>query len=141
MQTNISYTHTPAKDRNNWLKTILAAGNTSVIIIFASAVCITKPNIEAKAFESTSISDADAAVCVVGSQVEHRDGVLLPSLQSSSIFTSLVSDDNLIVSNVSASAGVLSVWSWAAPESFLNNKVICCSVRFVSYFQICDPGA
>ncbi|XP_016410247.1 laminin subunit alpha-1-like [Sinocyclocheilus rhinocerous] len=61
-------------------------------------------------------------VCVVGSQVEHRDGVLLRSLQSSSIFTSLVSDDNLIVSNVSASAGVLSVWSWAAPESFLNNK-------------------
>ncbi|XP_016296227.1 laminin subunit alpha-1-like [Sinocyclocheilus anshuiensis] len=56
-------------------------------------------------------------------QVEHRDGVLLRPLQSSSIFTSPVSDDNLIVSNLSASAGVRSEWSWAAPESFLNNKL------------------
>lgn len=63
------------------------------------------------------------SLCVVDSQVVHRDAVLLQSLQSSTIFTSPISDDNLIVSNGSASAGVLSVWSWAAPEPFLNNKV------------------
>ncbi|XP_043081584.1 laminin subunit alpha-1 [Puntigrus tetrazona] len=57
------------------------------------------------------------------SSVKHRDGLLLRSPHSSSVFTSLVSEDNLIVSNVSASSGVVSVWSWAAPESFLNNKL------------------
>lgn len=65
----------------------------------------------------------DNSVCAVDPQVVHRDAVLLRSLQSSTTFTSPISDDNLIVSNGSASAGVPSTWSWAAPEPFLNNKV------------------
>ncbi|XP_067290870.1 laminin subunit alpha-1 [Pseudorasbora parva] len=52
--------------------------------------------------------------------VEHRDAVLQQSLQSSSIFTSSISDENLIVSNGSGA----SMWSWAAPEPFLNNKLM-----------------
>lgn len=58
-------------------------------------------------------------------QVEHRDGLLLRSPQTPSVFSPPVSEDNLIVSNSTAPAGTLSVWSWAAPESFLNNKVTC----------------
>ncbi|XP_052398153.1 laminin subunit alpha-1 isoform X2 [Carassius gibelio] len=69
------------------------------------------------------VSDVCESSTWFSSSVEHRDGVLLRSLQSSSVFTSTVSDNNLIVSNLSASAGVRSVWSWAAPESFLNNKL------------------
>ncbi|XP_016098672.1 laminin subunit alpha-1 [Sinocyclocheilus grahami] len=69
------------------------------------------------------VSDVCESSTWFTSSVEHRDGVLLRPLQSSSIFTSPVSDDNLIVSNLSASAGVRSEWSWAAPESFLNNKL------------------
>lgn len=55
--------------------------------------------------------------------VEHRDGLLLRFLQTPSIFSPPISEDNLIVSNSTSTAGVLSVWSWAAPESFLNNKL------------------
>uniref|UniRef100_A0A9J7YT73 Laminin, alpha 1 n=1 Tax=Cyprinus carpio carpio TaxID=630221 RepID=A0A9J7YT73_CYPCA len=72
------------------------------------------------------VSDVCESSTWFSSSVEHRDGVLLRSLQSSSVFTSPVSDDNLIISNLSASVGVRSVrsvWSWAAPESFLNNKI------------------
>ncbi|KAK9952854.1 hypothetical protein ABG768_016886 [Culter alburnus] len=66
------------------------------------------------------VSDVCESSTWFTSSVVHRDAVLLRSLQSSTIFTSPISDDNLIVSNGSASAGV---WSWAAPESFLNNKL------------------
>ncbi|XP_051970169.1 laminin subunit alpha-1 [Xyrauchen texanus] len=55
--------------------------------------------------------------------VMHRDAVLLRSVQSSTIFTSPISEENLIISNSTASIGAVSLWSWAAPESFLNNKL------------------
>ncbi|XP_055037654.2 laminin subunit alpha-1 [Misgurnus anguillicaudatus] len=55
--------------------------------------------------------------------VEQRDGLLLRSVQSSSVFTPPVSEDNLIEINTTAGAGVFSVWSWAAPEPFLNNQL------------------
>ncbi|XDV48183.1 hypothetical protein PO909_017644 [Leuciscus waleckii] len=69
------------------------------------------------------VSDVCESSTWFTSSVVHRDAVLLRSPQSSSIFTSQISDENLIVSNGSVSAGVPSLWSWAAPEPFLNNKL------------------
>ncbi|KAG1934305.1 laminin subunit alpha-1 [Pimephales promelas] len=69
------------------------------------------------------VSDVCESSTWFTSSVVHRDALLLRSPQSSSIFTSQISDENMIVSNGSVSAGVPSLWSWAAPEPFLNNKL------------------
>lgn len=54
-------------------------------------------------------------------QVEYRDGWLVPTTPSTSIYTAPLVEDNLIVPSNVTSYRFLS--TWAAPESFLGNKV------------------
>ncbi|XP_073796608.1 laminin subunit alpha-1 isoform X1 [Danio rerio] len=69
------------------------------------------------------VSDVCESSTWFSSSVVHRDGVLHRLHQTSISFWSPVSDENLIISNRSTDADPSSVWTWAAPEPFLNNKL------------------
>ncbi|XP_030623498.1 laminin subunit alpha-1 [Chanos chanos] len=70
------------------------------------------------------VSDVCESSTSFTSTIVHRDGWLLPNIESNSVHAIPIAEDNLIIShNVTATRGYHSVSSWTAPESFLGNKL------------------
>ncbi|XP_031440246.1 laminin subunit alpha-1 isoform X2 [Clupea harengus] len=67
------------------------------------------------------VSDVCESLLWPTSQVDHLDGWLVPTTPSTSIYTAPLIEDNLIIpSNVTS---YRFLYTWAAPESFLGNKL------------------
>ncbi|KAL2085445.1 hypothetical protein ACEWY4_018765 [Coilia grayii] len=67
------------------------------------------------------VSDVCESLQWAKSQVEFRDGWLVPTTPSTSIYTAPLIEDNLIIPSNVTSYRFLS--TWAAPESFLGNRL------------------